>query len=106
MTTLLVTRHPGALAWLHAQGYADAVHCPHLDPDRVQAGDVVVGTLPVQLVADVCERGARYVNLSLDIPPTLRGHELSLEQLEACNARLEGFVARRVPLVRPIRSEG
>jgi CRISPR-associated protein Csx16 len=59
MTTHLVTRHPGALEWLLARGLTEIEHVPHLDPARVEPGDVVVGTLPVHLAAAVCELGAR-----------------------------------------------
>ncbi|MGE3104602.1 MAG: CRISPR-associated protein Csx16 [Lysobacterales bacterium] len=58
MTTFLVTRHPGALHWLRAQGFTDAVHVPHLDLAQVTAGDTVVGTLPVHVVAAVCAHAA------------------------------------------------
>jgi len=45
----------------------------------------------VQLAAQVCAKGARYLNLSLDLPLSWRGRELSVEELLAVNARLEEF---------------
>lgn len=96
MTTWLVTRHPGALDWLLAQGFTGVQHAPHLDPAVVSPGDWVVGTLPVHLAGAVCARGARYFNLSLDVPETLRGRELTAAQLEACGARLEEFAIRKL----------
>lgn len=96
MTTWLVTRHPGALDWLLAQGFTDVEHVLHLDPMVVAPGDRVIGTLPVHLAGAVCERGARYFNLSLDVPETLRGRELSAAQLETCGARLEEFAIRKL----------
>ena len=56
-------------------------HCVHLDPAQIEAGDTVIGSLPVHLAAAVCERGARYLNLSLDLPAHARGRELSPEEL-------------------------
>lgn len=92
--TWMVTRHPGALEWLQAQGLQGQC-VPHLDPQQVGPGDRVIGTLPLHLVAAVCERGAHYFHLSLDLTPELRGKELTAEQLEACGARLEAFTARQ-----------
>jgi len=67
----------------------------HLDPDDVQSGDTVIGSLPVHLAAAVCEHGARYINLSLDLPQSLRGKELSLDDMMRCHARLEAFQVTR-----------
>lgn len=91
--TWMVTRHPGALQWLQAQGLQGRC-VPHLDPQQVGPGDRVIGTLPLHLVAAICERGAHYLHLSLDLTPELRGKELSAEQLGACGARLEAFTVR------------
>lgn len=63
----------------------------HLDPADVAPGDVVIGTLPVNLAAEVCARGARYLNLSLDLPPEARGRELTADDLESYGARVEEF---------------
>jgi len=91
MTTWFITRHPGARQWAHEQGLDIDRYASHLDPAQVAAGDTVIGSLPVHLAAAVCERGARYVNLSLDLPAHARGRELSVEELSAFNARLEAF---------------
>lgn len=96
MTTWLVTRHPGALDWLLAQGFTEIEHVPHLDPAVVAPGDRVIGTLPVHLAGAVCERGARYFNLSLDVPETLRGRELTAAQLVTYGARLEEYAIRKL----------
>lgn len=95
MTTFFVTRHPGALDWAHAQGIAFDAHVVHLDPAKVGAGDTVIGSLPVHLAAEVCTRGARYFNLSLDLPANLRGRELDAAALEECQARLEEYLVRK-----------
>ncbi len=98
MTTFFVSRHPGALDWAAGEGIdVDAV-IVHLDPETIQSGDVVVGTLPIHLAARVCERGGRYLHLSLEIPPDWRGRELSAADLRRRGARLEEY---RVIAVRP-----
>jgi CRISPR-associated protein Csx16 len=91
MTTWFISRHPGAIAWAAAQDLPIDSHASHLDPARVQTGDTVIGTLPVNLAAAVCQRGARFFSLSLDLPAHWRGRELSASELRQCNARLEGF---------------
>jgi CRISPR-associated protein Csx16 len=91
MTTWFVSRHPGAVTWAARQGLAVDRWVPHLDVAAVQAGDIVAGTLPVQLAADVCERGARYLHLSIDVPAEARGQELDADDLERLGARLEGY---------------
>ena len=94
MTTYFVTRHPGAVDWAGQHGIAVDVTVAHLDVGTIQPGDRVLGTLPVQLAATVCERGGRFFNLSLDVPVELRGRELSAAELMRCNARLEEFTVR------------
>jgi len=91
MTTYFVTRHPGARDWAAEQGITVDLLVSHMDPEGIQPGDVVLGTLPVNLAARVCERGARYLHLSLELPPTLRGRELSTEDMRTLGARLEEF---------------
>lgn len=97
MTTWFITRHPGAREWAQSVGLLIDRHCAHLDPAEVQAGDTVIGTLPVHLAATVCQRGARYLHLSLDVPEHARGHELDADGLRACNPRLEAYAVDRRP---------
>ncbi|MCQ3925411.1 MAG: CRISPR-associated protein Csx16 [Rhodocyclaceae bacterium] len=94
-TTWLITRHPGAVEWMRRCGIRSDVHIPHLDIAKVSRGDTVIGTLPVQLIAKICEREARYLHLSLNIPAEWRGKELSADELEKCAATLEGHYARK-----------
>lgn len=95
--TYLVTRHPGAVEWAERKGLHIDRRIPHLDPAILQPGDCVLGTLPVHLAARVCARGARYLHLSLDIPPEVRGQELDANTLDACNARLEEYRVTHIP---------
>lgn len=96
MTTTFVSRHPGAVEWATRRGLHIDRHVAHLDPSSVEAGDTVIGTLPVNLAARVCECGARYFNLSLDLPAEARGRELTADELEWYGARLEAFEVRSV----------
>lgn len=58
----------------------------------LRTGNVVIGTLPANLVADVCDKGARYFHLTLDLPLVYRGRELSAAEM---GARLEEYSAMR-----------
>jgi len=95
MTSYFVTRHKGAVAWAKARGIA-AEHVTHLDVETICPGDIVLGTLPVSLVAEVCARGGRYLHLTMEMPPEDRGRELTAKDMDAFGVRLEEFTAERV----------
>ncbi len=94
MTTFFVSRHPGALEWAARQQLPADHLVSHLDLAWVQAGDNVIGSLPVHLAAQVCAAGAAYWHLSLEVPSELRGQELSADTLERLGARVERFEVR------------
>ncbi|QQK58052.1 CRISPR-associated protein Csx16 [Shewanella sp. LC6] len=87
----LVSRHPGAIAWCQRQSLAIDAILPHLDPALICAGDRVIGTLPLPMVAEVQRRGARYLHLSVSVPSELRGQELSADQLDKLGASLTEY---------------
>ncbi|WP_367026824.1 CRISPR-associated protein Csx16 [Methylococcus sp. ANG] len=97
MTTFFITRHPGARVWAEQEGIRVDRRVDHLDPAEVSPGDTVLGTLPVNLAAEVCARGARYLHLSLTVPAEWRGRELSADDLRRFGARLEQFEVRAIP---------
>ena len=88
MTTWFVSRHAGAIEWAARQGLAVDRLVHHLDPALVCCGDTVMGSLPVNLAAAVCQRGARYLHLSMALPPDLRGKELTADQLDQLGAKM------------------
>lgn len=97
MATYFISRHPGARDWATEEGIdVDAV-IDHLDPSIIAPGDILIGSLPVNLAAEVCARGGRYLNLSLDLPAALRGVELTAEQMRDCGARIEEYQVLRRP---------
>lgn len=93
MTTFFVSRHTGAVEWAARQGLIVDRQVEHLNITDVRHGDVVIGSLPVNLVAEVCSRGGRYLHLSLDLPAEKRGLELSANEMESCGARIEEYRA-------------
>lgn len=76
---------------MQQHGPAFDCHVPHLDPVQVERGDTVIGTLPVNLAAQVCTRGAAYWHLTLQMPAQQRGQELSALELQALGATLQQF---------------
>lgn len=88
----LVTRHRGAISWYAKTGQrASTIETTNFDPAIVRPGDVVIGTLPMQVAAQVCRAGGRYWHLAIDVPAEHRGRELSAEDMIAFGARLEEF---------------
>ena len=96
MTTYFVSRHPGARDWATEAGIVVDEVLAHLDTALVGEGDTVIGSLPVNLAAEVCRRGARYLHLSLRLPADLRGRELNAAQMRAVHARIEEYHVQRV----------
>jgi CRISPR-associated protein Csx16 len=88
MTTYFISRHPGAITWAEQQGINVDQRITHLDIDLIRSGDTVIGSLPVNLAAQVCGKRAAYIHLSLTLPEHWRGLELSATQMAECNARL------------------
>jgi len=85
---LFVSRHPGAQQWAREEGVQVDEVVAHLDLERIVPGDTVIGSLPVNLAAAVCARGARYVHLALELPAARRGSELSADELRELGATL------------------
>lgn len=92
-----VSRHPGAIEWAKRYPWGlQSEFVAHLDPSLVMPGDVVIGSLPVHLVAELCARGACYLHLVLPLAAELRGKELSADELEALGAHLHPYRAERL----------
>lgn len=91
MSTFFVSRHPGAIEWAAQQKLTVTHFVPHLAIAQVQPGDMVIGSLPVNLAAQVCARGASYWHLSLELPADQRGRELSVDDLQRLGAHLQPF---------------
>jgi CRISPR-associated protein Csx16 len=96
MTTFFISRHHGALAWIRKHDIAFDRHMPHLDMDDIHPGDVVIGSLPVNLAAEACARGAIYRHLSIKLEAADRGRELSVEEMDACEATLENYHVEKI----------
>lgn len=94
MTKWFVGRHGGATEWARAHGLADATFIEHLDIAMVKRGDTVMGTLPVNVAAQLCAKGARYIHLAIDVPAAARGRDLSPAEMDRYGARLVEYRVR------------
>lgn len=89
---IFVTRHRGAVTWAAEESVkARKVEMENFEPSTVMPGDIVLGTLPVHIAAQVNARGGHYWHLTMDVPIEFRGSELSADQMRAFGARLEEF---------------
>jgi CRISPR-associated protein Csx16 len=95
MAAYFVTRHEGAVEWARRRGI-EAELVPHLNPAQIEKGDTVLGTLPIQIVASINERGARYLHLEMTVPAEQRGIPLSADDMDRLGATLIEYEARRV----------
>ncbi|MCK5925435.1 MAG: CRISPR-associated protein Csx16 [Methylococcales bacterium] len=91
MTTYFVTRHTNAKEWATEEGIAIDRVIEHLDLEQIKAGDKVLGSLPVNLVAELTAKKVRYFHLSLNVPIELRGQEISAQLMREFGAKLEEF---------------
>ncbi|MFI0399394.1 MAG: CRISPR-associated protein Csx16 [Thiolinea sp.] len=96
MTTYFISRHSGAIAWAESQGFHVDQQLAHFEVSVVNAGDSILGTLPVNLIAEVNQRGGRYFHLTLELPAQLRGQELTAEMMQQYGARLEEYTVQKV----------
>lgn len=94
MTTWFVSRHPGAIAWMKRQPIAVDRWVTHMDTDEVEEGDTVIGVLPLHAAAKICEKGAIFMALSIELAEQQRGRELTLQELEDIHCSLRRFVVR------------
>lgn len=94
MNTIFVSRHEGAVRWINSQPIRVDRFESHLDLTSVDAGDTVIGTLPVQLAAKVCEKGAIYLHIVLDLSENQRGVELTSQDISHAGAHLRAFIVK------------
>ena len=97
MTVWFISRHPGAIDWVRQRNISIDHYEVHLDIAQVAAGDLVIGTLPIHMAAEVCQRGARFFFLALDLPAEYRGRELTAEDIDRCHGRLVPYHVTELP---------
>jgi len=89
MKTWFVSRHQGAIDWMKTQNDWTVDHwVEHLDVSLVKKGDIVIGILPLPLIADVCAKGAEFYALVMPQTRVQRGSEHSLDDMVQANCYL------------------
>ncbi|VEI57500.1 putative CRISPR-associated protein, VVA1548 family [Pasteurella multocida] len=96
MAVWFVSRHQGAIDWIQQQGIHIDRFENHLNVDDIQADDVVIGTLPIHLAAQVCEKGAKFYFLSINVTAQQRGTELNVQQLNEQACSLQPFLIQKL----------
>lgn len=91
-----VSRHPGALQWMQDRFIGQPARVlTHLPGDFSPGpGDRIFGVLPLQWVQRITAAGAQAWVLEVELPPELRGRELTAEQLSQRGAALVLYEAR------------
>lgn len=93
----LITRHISSYQWLKKAISEPCIQMDHLNnPDIIYPGDIVIGNLPIRLISNICNRGARFIHLQIDICEPLRGQELTYNQLLRLKPRLVEYTASYV----------
>lgn len=92
---LFVTRHAGARDWALAESFVGRF-VEHLSPAEVLPGQSVFGTLPADLAAEICSRGARYYHLAITLRRDERGRDFTAAEMRERDARLVRIDARIV----------
>ena len=93
--TWFVSRHDGAKNWAEDEGIRVDRIVEHLEMKLVKPGDIVIGSLPVNMVADLNDMGVRYFHLNLPLSPEMRGRSISAEEMHELGAMIEEFIVRR-----------
>ena len=101
-----VSRHAGAIAWARRYPWGiRAQHVTHLDLARIKPNDVVIGTLPVHLAAQICALGACYFHLCLNVSEGQRGQELGADEMDAAGAELIPYtITQGAPVIADKRA--
>ena len=95
MIDLVISRHSGLVDFLKEAGVCspDVEVWPHVEDPATLEGRHVAGVLPLHMAA----RAASVTVVSMDLPPDLRGVELSAKTMKRLNPRIETFVVRKEP---------
>lgn len=95
--TWFVSRHAGSIDWIKQQAIQVDRFVTHLnETDMPQTGDIVIGTLPVHLIAKLNKKGIRFIHLQLEVDHQQRGVELSSQCLSSSQATLQEYLVMKV----------
>lgn len=95
MVLYFVSRHLGAKNWFDRK-HIEHTAVDHLEISYIKSNDVVIGSLPVHFVAQICQIKARYFHIAMEVPQAHRRKELTAEDMERFDARLVEFVVKEI----------
>jgi len=93
MSTIIVTRHPALVEVLREDFRIDGPVIAHATADDVR-GKRVVGVLPLHLAA----AAESVTEVTLNLPPELRGKELTTDQVRQHLVGLSTYRVEEVPV--------
>ena len=96
-TTWFVGRHAGSAEWIRTQNVNIDKYVEHLDEHHwPNPGDMVIGTLPVHIVASLNQQGVRFIHLKLNTTSSNRGEEMSATDLQRLAPVLVEYLVIRI----------
>ena len=85
---IIVTRHPGAIEWLRANGFSGEV-VSHLTADTILPGNIYIGVLPLPMIQRILDAGSRFYLLVMpEISLVQRDREMTPGEMDEAGARL------------------
>lgn len=83
----IINRHQSTVEWFRQHYDIQVGTLDYLDDESMEllnSGDTLLGNLPLQEIAKLCDKGINYYEIRMPIThsPHIRGQELSLEQLK------------------------
>lgn len=91
---IFVSRHKGAYGWFNKHHPKLAENCEyknHIITEEI-AGNIIIGTLPINLSVNAEE----YWHLTMNIPAEMRGKELTIEDMEALDCKIERYEIKKI----------
>ena len=97
---IFISRHQGAIDWIkRSHNVKIDRFLPHLrenEIENLQEGDVLIGTFPLRIAADICARGARIFSIDMDTHMAVRGRDLTADEMDQYNARIAEYRIERL----------
>jgi len=81
MKVVIVSRHEGTISLLKKR-FPDAEVVGHLSDPATYKDCLIIGNLPINMIAELLQNNNRFVLVALNVPPELRGKELNEEELK------------------------
>ena len=92
--TIVVTRHQAVVQWLESNGLSETEMVSHFTHEHIHSlryGDVVIGILPLHILAILTSMGVRYLHVDMNVPPEYRGMEITAEMMDRFGAKLSEY---------------